>query len=106
MTYAILEDRIYASMEIDEETVRKANYVKDKHGLSWPSASSAESFYNLVEQGTTVKYALFAVELATGEKAYENWYMQGWQHANNTASWGQTKEPKKKLPYYQGKRRF
>lgn len=94
------------ALDDHKEMLIKANLVADKHGLFWESTNAAASFYDLVKQGCTVKEALFTVELATGQKPTEDWYIQSWQHANNTASWGQSKEPKKKLPYYQGKRRF
>ena len=101
--FTALEQKLLAGLSLDKESIDKADYVSQVHGLTWPSNSSAVSFYDLVKQGVSAEQAEFAVELATGEKASKSRYSDSRQ--DFSYGYGR-KEPKKKLPYYQGKRRF
>lgn len=92
---------------------RMRNKIRSHDFYHVNSKAAIISFTNLRESGLSAEDAAAAVALATGEVP-----AKAWDHPDNLevrnevwgepsgASWSFSKEPKKKLPFYHGKRRF
>lgn len=104
--------RMFSTMEATE-LARMRNKIRSHDYYHVTSEAAIISFTNLRESGLSAEDAAAAVALATGEVPAKTWdhpdnpKAQDWDWGEpSQASWSYSKEPKKKLPFYHGKRRF
>lgn len=92
---------------------RMRNKIRSQGFYHVTSEAAIISFTNLRESGLSAENAAAAVALATGEVPAKAWNHPDnlkakewdWEESSG-ASWSHSKEPKKQLPFYHGKRRF
>lgn len=95
------------------ELARMRNKIRSHDYYHVTSEAAIISFTNLRESGLSAEDAAAAVALATGEVPTKAWNhpdspkAQDWDWEElSRGSASSLKEPKKKLPFYHGKRRF
>lgn len=95
------------------ELARMRNKIRSQDFYHVTSEAGIISFTNLRESGLSAEDAAAAVALSTGEVPAKAWDHPDnpkakewdWEKSSST-SWYHSKEPKKQLPFYHGKRRF